>query len=326
MLIPLDAAMLPLELPSLDREELLTKLVGTPQAAGSMLGASGCNRYHYGVMDYIDYCYRAHAPVVISPDLIWQVLLAEVAAIVAADPEKHRALFTFSDEKQTIAEFGVPTEGGVPDWINSIIAALKMLVPIDTRMFLPEFSTTTLIHRVCRYATFMDACSPYYNYFMKMCGLPAVKIEGTAEDWKAACLAWQQIWSHMPDESAYFRRTHRILGDILEQVSGSAPVFPDWWKKMFMYERCGSGGETLVRGWFADLYRKAPEVPFAYNFPNSIGKIEFHDLPSDTDYQASFGVVGSTLDEDGCRRSSWGFALAPRGKPGPTKPGGGNRL
>lgn len=135
--------------------------------------------------------YKRHFPLVLSPDMIWLTILQGVAQHIANHPESLRTKLVAHDTK---LELVVPTGlASLPDTDEAMMAVTTTFVELinthiqpDKRFLLrTEFSTTTDVERIAGAIVVMDTFQPYFDYvFRLICGIPAVTLEGTTQDWE----------------------------------------------------------------------------------------------------------------------------------------------
>lgn len=255
--------------------------------------------YHLNYLNYLETAWDNHYGVVITPDIIWHTLLSEVVQIVSADPEKYASLFTTTPDKKKMLI--VITENLVVMPLDLLIKEIKKHIPTDISLFMPEFTTTTDRSRMVRYASFADLVSPYYNYGMLACGIPYVDVLGTKEDWDKVLSSWKGLSELFPDFTVYFDEVTTILNKI-------QTVDTEFWKDMFRLEKCGSGSQTEVFGWFADLFRIVPSMRFSYNFPTHVAKVCYKQLNTDQDYEMYSGLFSSKVEND-CLVPDFGYMV-----------------
>jgi hypothetical protein len=251
---------------------------------------------HQNYLEYLQACYASHLPAILSPDIIWYTVSCELASIVKDDPDAFRDLFTDSDEKQ---EIRVQSDSLIEMPMNDLINALRCYVPTDMDTFLPEFSTTTDRSRIARSIAFADMVSPYYDYCMFCCGIPAIRITGTSDDWKLLVKQWEKIKkifvTAKPSLVFYMQKVDNILNKIKDQFFQPDTV---WLKSIFYTKRCGSGSDEDVFGWFTDLLLKQPEgIRKISNFSTHISEIEYLQLATQQRYVMKSGVLFSMFDE-----------------------------
>lgn len=248
------------------------------------------DHYHTNYLDYLSKAWANHYGVVVTPDLLWYSLLCEATGIVASDPNRYRSLFTETEEKQQITvQTGSPTI--LP--LDLIISHLKKLVPSDATNFLPEFTTTTDRARSAFYAAFADMVSPYYNYAMFCCDIPFVDVRGTKEDYQKLANSWKKVGEILGTHKEYFQNTVGILNSIVDNLEN-----PEFWKDMFSMERCGSGSQYVISGWFSDLFVEQPSFRQVCNFSTHISRVNYKNLSTDIEYQMVQGIFSSKLTEE----------------------------
>jgi hypothetical protein len=135
--------------------------------------------------------YKQHFPLVLSPDMLWLTILQGVAQHIAND---HESLRTKLVAHKTKLELVVPTSlASLPSTDEEMMAVTTPFVELinkhiqpDKRFLLKtEFSTTTDVERIAGAIVVMDTFQPYFDYvFRLICGIPAVTLEGTTQDWE----------------------------------------------------------------------------------------------------------------------------------------------
>jgi hypothetical protein len=253
---------------------------------------TGADFYHRNYLSYLEHCWDKHLGIIISPDIIWHLILMELAGHIKEQPETYRSLFSTSTEK---IEIKVPYNGPVLD-LNAIVAHLKDLVPTNTDLFVPEFSTTDAGAAFAFQAAFADAMSPYYNYSMYMCGVSKIQITGTPPDWGKMLVNIRELKNSFPIIADYFERISNFVATILKQFSE-----PDveTMRKFFALERCGSGGQVEVEGWVTDLYLdNKPRVAYPQNFSASISVVSYKLIETNQKFELRCGLFSSILQGD----------------------------
>ncbi len=257
--------------------------------------------YHINYLDYLEFCWAYHYIPVLTPDILWFGLLNEVASVIRDNTEVVRPLFSTKPDKQEITVLTSDPEV-IP--LDSIVEQLKRLIPSGTDTYLPEFSTTTPPARFAHYAAFCDAVSPYYNYSMFMCGLPAIRVEGTVEDYVKLAEAWRGL----PDllkgcDPSFFASVQHNLEVLALHVEGARSnrslaqeLAREFFGNMFACEKCGSGSQTEVSGWITSFQRIQPKRPqYSSNFAPQIAKVEYKALDSGREFTMLYGLFSSEL-------------------------------
>ena len=243
--------------------------------------------YHDNYLCYLEKCWADHQVAVVTPDIFWNMILCELAQVVVKSPEKYRALFTDSDDKKEIVVY---TSDPYVIPLDSIIGELKRLVPTNVDEFLPTFSTSTIRSTFAQYAAFADMCSPYYNYSMFCCAIPAIDVRGTSEDWYKIVDHIETLRQYFPDLSAYFKIIHTLFTAI---AIDSSKLYV--WENMFNLEKCGSGSQVEVVGWITKLFVERPKLAYSRNFSTHISKVKYKNLNTDKKYTMSQGLFFSNL-------------------------------
>lgn len=246
---------------------------------------------HMGYLEYLQKAWNSHIGIIFTPDFFWQIFLTEVATHIKDNAEKYRDLFTDSDEKKEII---VVT--GDPQLIDLRLIAdeLLKLTPINTEMFLPEFTTTTFQASMAFKAAFADAMSPYYDYSMLLCGFPKVKLMGEEKDWDKVIENIEEFQT-MIELPEYFEKVSNLASEIKGNISNPDK---DFWDKMFSLKRCGSGSQVELNGWITDLYIKKPRPAYIHNYPASTSYVEYKLINTGQKFELCYGLFSSNIEGD----------------------------
>jgi hypothetical protein len=242
---------------------------------------------HRNYLDYLALCWNYHYGVVISPTILWNMVLCNLAYEVNKNPEKYRKYFTKSEEKIEI----MVEQGGELIDPALLIAGLQGSVP--TRILdavFPPLSTDTEKSRFANYTAFLDMASPYYNYSMYLCGIPKIMILGVKNDWLHIIHRIGMITAVIPECDDY-------LFEVATKISDIADNNIDY-KDFFSLERCGSGHQVMVSGWIKDFFIEKPKVSYPENFVPCISKFDYHNYNNDTDYRLYAGLFSSKIEGD----------------------------
>lgn len=201
--------------------------------------------------------FSLHAPIALSPEIIWYCIIHEVSICIKSHPKKYAHYFTDSpDKKKTIKVKDNSLVYGSPDndWARTIGLFKKPLednvTPKAMKTFLPNFSSMTEEAKVAILVTFMDGISKYYKYEVwTECGIPEIKLVGTPDDWDLLVTAAKDLQVMFPTLQDYFKTLLPILELISEGAKGK--VDKDFWCSIYKY-RSGSGG-VFVNGWITAL-------------------------------------------------------------------------
>lgn len=214
-----------------------------------------------GFFEAVHKAYARHMPLVISPDMIWLVIVQGLARHIHENSETLRSHFVQHNGKKTI---NVHLDGKISlgsddsDWewafqqFQDSVAAYTNQALAQT--IAGRFSGTNSDAAVAFDIALMDAMSPYFDYWGDVsCGIPELTLEGTPEDWqqielRAAQLAKYDLEWWISD-----------LQPILAQFTRTAQGQPDrnFWAGMIRDLRdmgCGARSDHFVTGWIVRLF------------------------------------------------------------------------
>lgn len=233
------------------------------------LPAVAADRYSYGgsadeaypipttglLIQTVHACFATHQGFGLNPDVIWQVIVNQVAEHIKLDPDRYADLFTWfpgerveievrddelafdSNWLRTLGKFEDPLRFAIGDKLVSLLV--------------PDFSTTTQLDRVAALVTLMDAASPYYEYsVMTMCHIPLIRLEGSPEDWRQLSQRTATLAKYFVGLQAYFTELLEVLAEISRTAAGGAPD-NEFWSSAYKFNS-SSGGED-VTGWLTAL-------------------------------------------------------------------------
>jgi len=248
-------------------------------------------------MNYLEYLQRGwanHRGVIISPDFVWHIILNEFAVFIKDNSDLFRSLFTTSDDKVAITVYTKDME--LID-LELIANALRKLVPTDIDLFVPTFSTSTKTSNLALIATFADAMSPYYDYWMLCCGIPKIKVQGEIEDWLKVNENLRKLDDLLvhPVINKYIKSVTKLVENIIININEPEISF---WKDIFTLARCGSGGQFEVKGWIANLFIKTPDPAYVHNYPTCVSYVGYKNLTNNTNYELVYGLFSSKEEND----------------------------
>ena len=248
--------------------------------------------YHKNYLDYLVLCWKIHRGAVITPDIVWHILLSEIAIEVADNVESYRSLFTDSDKKKEIL---VNTDDPYVLPLDEIEIVLRELVPTNIDMFLPTFSTSTPESKFVQSAAFADICSPYYNYSMFCCGIPHIIVEGNLGDWNSLSNRFHdlaKIINHTAKSRQWAIKVGTVLDDIVTHLNDE-----EYFAQMIRFEKCGSGSDLEAHGWITELFATIPNGRQPQNFSSCVSQVKYKNISTDQKYVMKAGLFNS-FDED----------------------------
>jgi len=199
-------------------------------------------------------CFNKHLPFAIRPEVLWYLIIHEVATAVKLNPERYRLHFIASEQKETIEVLaGESFPGNWVPFISRFADQIKDQMLSDLGDLLrPEFTTSTVESDMATAIAFMEAASPYYDYRMRLCcGLPLIRLDGEAKDY-AEIVERAKVLKTIfgKDLGQYFTHLIPVLTTIAEQAAG-APVDNTFWGSIYNHDSGsgGSDGTDDLGGW-----------------------------------------------------------------------------
>lgn len=230
--------------------------------------------FHRNYLEYLTMCWSSHYGAVISPTILWNIILNEIASEIKNDSEKYRVLFTkTTEEKQKIvinqrAEYKLD--------VNKMCDTIRSYVPTDIDIFIPKFSSDTEMSNLAQQTAFLDCISPYYEYAFTKCGIPKVKILGTVEDYKLFISNLSILSELFPNKDYFSRIKNHIENIIIHLENSEEQNLQSIYFDMFCIKKCGSGHNDKLSGWILDFFVDNTSRPLT-EFPSLISSIEYTD-------------------------------------------------
>ena len=197
--------------------------------------------------------FNEHLPLILSPDHVWALILQGVGRHLARDTE---ALWDAWDPSAGRVSLQVRRDDlvwGAPDnpWEEVFGAFCKKIQghvgPLAGALTAP-LSTTEPLTQAVHHLLLMDSLKHHFHYeFQVLCGIPAISLEGTAQDWRALLARTALL-----DELGLSWWTER-LQPVLEQLVRAAEGTPDldFWRSFVNHE--SMSGSSSYSGWMVHL-------------------------------------------------------------------------
>jgi hypothetical protein len=291
----------------------------------------------------IHQAFAAHVPLSLTPDVLWYMIVHEVAEYVRQNSDRHAAVFTGTpDSKQTIVIRDDSLRRDEPsDWQRAISLVRE---PLSARvsdytmdLFLPQFSTTTEEAETALLIALMDVVSPFYELeLVTRCGIPQIQLEGEAADWQALHFRAELLAREFDGLSGYFADLLPVLQIIAETASGMAPD-EEFWRSI--YKSSDQSGGPYVTGWITAFfaYQQTDDGPkfkghlrsadpfnwrslmsrggwLGYTtkqFPSHVSTVPFtwDYFGKRYDMKLAAGITGVDLHNDACLAPRLGYAV-----------------
>jgi hypothetical protein len=224
----------------------------------------------------------------LSPEIIWHIVLTEIALVINKEPDKYIYLFTDSDKQKQIV---VTTDDPELIDLELIIENLKSLIPSDTSMFFPTIGADKRANFALN-AAFADAMKVYYSYAIYRCGLPAVNVLGDYTHWGNMLFALGKLTATFPDLVDYFLRVATQVGKIYQSILDEKTDV-QFFKDIFRLEKCGSGHQVEIKGWITDFFVEKPKLGYMQNFSSCVSHVPYKNLTTNKEFEIKSGLFTS---------------------------------
>lgn len=261
-----------------------------------------------GLVGMLSHAYSKHLPIALGPHDFWFVANCELASIIAKNPEQFRDVFSSQEGTQTLL---LPT--GNPAQIDYILLAqlLDSRFPNKeiSELIIPSLSTSTVKVHNAFCASMADAVQHYYDYMTFLCGIPKIKVLGTADDYRKLSENSRKLAEIMEINSAALTYYDRISGlfdrmaETFEREDGNA----EFWRGIYTHKNVGSGPQLDINGWIRDFFSKRPAR--LENFNTSIASVPYKNITTDGEYLGFTGAFAAVRDSEGFWNSDFREAI-----------------
>jgi hypothetical protein len=146
---------------------------------------------YHPVVAALKLAYAQHRPIALSPDMIWLLICLGVAQHINLNAEELRHKFvTHEGQHPLVVIYANPQMDDLSklDWngiVGSFASLVEGLASEKAAAFTADFSTTGTIERTASNIVLLGALQKYFHLMLIpiICGLPQIKLEGTASDW-----------------------------------------------------------------------------------------------------------------------------------------------
>lgn len=204
----------------------------------------------------VNTAYDKHYPLVLSPDMIWLLILQGLASHVNANAEALRKKFVTHNGKLVLNVKRDAFQKGNPDndWegvFAEFSSQIRTHIGPDTHgLIVNEFSTTGAVEKAAMEISLMDTLQSYFVYSMTtVCGFPGITLEGTTSD-------WQQLRGRAQHLSEYdLDWWIPNLLPVLDQFVLASQNQPNktFWCDFYKLAHLGSGG-SHIQGHILNLF------------------------------------------------------------------------
>jgi hypothetical protein len=236
-------------------EQLLTRKFGVQPIATSepWTGTAVFSDLH-PMVNALQLSFNDHRPFVLSPDMIWMLILQGFAIQIKENPE-YLGLYPPSREKitLTVREDQLNFSNFKNNWepvISSFSEQIRLHIGEELYdLCNADFSTTTSVEKICYEVAMMDILEDYFSYeVISVCGIPSITLRGTPEDWEKIL----NKVNHLRDYG--LNNWINALEPILEKIwlSSKGQIDKAFWQKI--YKRSEASGGPHIFGWIIQFF------------------------------------------------------------------------
>jgi hypothetical protein len=244
-------------------KEAVDALLRTSDHSRHSCPVEACSRYHGKLIAGVPFhpvvaaAHRAfmdHRPLCLSPDVIWLMICQGVANHINANAEELRPRIVRHGGKISIHVRLDDFVKGSPEnpWAEAIEEFTgKVQEHLGTAfdLFQPTFTTTGPVERAAAGVVLLDAMRSYFTYDMEtLCGIPAITLEGTPEDWQTIADRAEQF--AFLDLEWWLEPLRGVLRQFVAAAEGK--VAGSFWKSLYKYH--DESGGPIITGWISTLF------------------------------------------------------------------------
>lgn len=248
-----------------------------------------CNLGQDNFFKFMVEAYADHRPIVLSPDIIWNLIAQGFCQHVNNNPEALRDRIVYHEKGKIKLTITTNEELHSPNvrW-DDLLDAFDKQIAENTRdnladVMRADFSTTDKTARIVSQMTLMSSVKAFFDYsviYVK-CGIPSITLEGTPEDWLKVRNKAIQLRKY--DLDWWLIDLIPILNEFFQASQGN--VHKAFWRNIVKKDRpekfvgggCSWGDRpTELDGWFLKLMpydRKGKRTPNKVSY-------EYDDMPS----------------------------------------------
>eukprot|EP00054_Salpingoeca_dolichothecata_P011892 m.66023 g.66023 ORF g.66023 m.66023 type:complete len:362 (+) comp19680_c0_seq3:66-1151(+) len=222
--------------------------------------------------------FNHHYPLVFSPDDVWFQLESSLSLHINQNPEKYRGLLVkHKDGKKQIKIRADWLQRGKPSYQwHSVFGDFSTQIRDGMgqelhELLMADFTTTTPAFKVCSEIALMDVTKSFYDYkTTTRCGIPAITLLGTVDDWNLMREKIRKLGS-LFDLKWWVEELDVLLKEFVCVKKGQ--VNKRFWRDWYRYEETSGGAE--VTGHINLLF------PYLQSDPAKVERNQFIGMPKE---------------------------------------------
>lgn len=224
--------------------------------------------------------FSEHRPLVISPDMIWIIIVQGLSQHIRNNANSLRSKMVFHSDRMRLSATVGRIHPGSPEtaWdecVSALRDSLRANVVGSLDDLRCDFSTTGDIERTACDIALLDAFEPYFDYNLySVCGFPSITLEGTANDWQQICDKIELLTKYEIDW--WLDALREVAKNFANAAAGNVDL--SVWRNM--YKREDRYGATKINGWILKLipYIRGEDLLFT-----QINPLLFSDMETTQD-------------------------------------------
>ena len=207
-------------------------------------------RHDAGLLSTIYEAYSNHYNLRTGPEDWWYTIIQTVALAIDGNSksEEVRKFFVQHEGKKTLAvQVGtgpLRVEDIDYSWLFDQFSQKieeNINVPEYVQQIIPDFSTTSKIHKIVSQITLMTSVQEFFEYLsFSLCGIPSIEMKGTEDDWINLGLKIKSLRRTLePLEYMIFDnwwdKVEEIAVKLLDTFRGNPDE--DWWSRIITEEK-----------------------------------------------------------------------------------------
>ncbi|WP_437776955.1 DUF4419 domain-containing protein [Sorangium sp. So ce1097] len=265
----------------------------------------------HGLLAAVGAAFREHYPLVLTPDTVWLAIAQGFAAHVNTNAELLRGKFVRHEGRAELLvrrdEFVVGSRDNPwPEVFSSFSEQIAGHIGRQRDLVVCDFSTTGPCERAASEIVLLDAMSGYFEYTLSsLCGIPAITLEGTAEDYRSIRRRVQALSEY--ELSWWTEALLPIVDQLIEASEGRVDVA--FWRSIF--KRHEESGGPFITGWINAFFpylerngalrvNRAVDAMEEQHVPSGVSVVPFTWIHLGQPYRMEFlaGFMGISQDED----------------------------
>jgi hypothetical protein len=261
---------------------------------------------HASLFEAFYNAYNNHINLKLKPDDVWITIAHGISRHIDNNAQKLQHLFTYHQGKKEINITLYPNDmqNILPLFLN------KVREDIKNKEFMSimtcDFSTSTPITQASSTIAILASLKRYYEYTITFsCGIPALILEGTLEDWCKLIEKTKSIIKMGIGAESWLKQLLPILQEFVNAYQGNVNEY-FWGTVMDIKELWGSGCNMEVTGWINLFYpytrlgnkRKCLNAKLEpQQFPKGMLDVEFTVTNTKEKLTLSSGIIGLYFDK-----------------------------